>query len=129
MIGVQDVQKRRAWEGRLERFRASGLTVARFCEQEGVSPHTLYYWSKRIEISSARPSARSSKSPLTRQLVKQSPMTDGISNAAVVRFSWNAVEVSVPADCLAAIRCLAECFHSQHTQERCDSFQEVVVRS
>jgi hypothetical protein len=129
MIGGQDVQKRQAWEVRLGRFRASGLTVSRFCEQEGVSPHTFYYWSKRVGINSARPSARSSKaSPPVRQFVNQSPMTDGVSNAAVVRFSWNAVEVSVPADCLAAIRCLAECFRHPPA-ERCDAFQEVVVRS
>jgi hypothetical protein len=38
------------------------------------------------------------------------------------------VEVSVPADCLSVIRCLAECL--QHTRaERPDAFQEVVVRS
>jgi hypothetical protein len=46
-----------------------------------------------------------------------------------VRFSWNAgVEVSVPADCLDAIRCLAECL--QRARPECsDAFQEVVVRS
>jgi hypothetical protein len=30
----QDVEKRRAWVVRFERFRASGLSVTRFCEQE-----------------------------------------------------------------------------------------------
>jgi hypothetical protein len=38
------------------------------------------------------------------------------------------VEVSVPADCLSVIRCLAECL--QHTRpEGPDAFQELVVRS
>ena len=130
MVGGQDVQKRRTWEMRLGRFRASGLTVARFCEQEGVSPHTFFYWSKRVAITSAGTSARSSKASPVRQVGKQVPTVGGNSNAAVVRFSWNAVEVSVPAECLEAIRCLAECFHSQHAQtERGDAFQEVVVRS
>ena len=122
------------WKWRLERFRASGLTVARFCgTRRRVAAHVvLLVELRRIEISLGQAvSGRSSKAlPLARQLVKQPPMTDGISKAAVVRFSWNAVEVSVPADCLAAIRCLAECFHSQHVQaESCDAFQEVVVRS
>ncbi len=53
----------------------------------------------------------------------------GEENAPLVRFSWNTgVEVSVPADCLGAIRCLAECL--QHTRaERPDAFRELVVRS
>jgi hypothetical protein len=52
-----------------------------------------------------------------------------IANTALVRFSWNAgVEVSVPADCLSVIRCLAECLQHAHT-ERPDAFQELVVRS
>ena len=41
MVSSGDAQKRRAWEVRFGRFRASGLTVARFCEQEGVSANTF----------------------------------------------------------------------------------------
>jgi hypothetical protein len=53
----------------------------------------------------------------------------GISHAGLVRFHWNAaVQVSVPADCLDAIRCLAQCL--QHAEvERSDAFQELVVSS
>ena len=112
MASRQDVQKRRAWEVRLERFRASGLTVARFCEQERVSANTFYYWAKRVGSTSARTSSSGSDkaSRRGRQSVKHMPTAGGIANAALVRFHWNAaVEVSVPADCLDAIRCLAEC--------------------
>jgi hypothetical protein len=60
--------------------------------------------------------------------VKPAATAGGITSAALVRFSWNAgVEVSVPADCLDAIRCLAECLQRTHTG-RPDAFQEVVVR-
>ena len=53
----------------------------------------------------------------------------GISNVALVRlYCGGAVEVSVPADCLDAIRCLAESL--RHAKVECsDAFQEVVVRS
>jgi hypothetical protein len=53
----------------------------------------------------------------------------GNSHAALVPFRWNgAVEVSVPADCLDAIRCLAQCV--QHAEvEHSDAFQELVVSS
>ena len=54
MVSGQDAQKRRAWEVRFGRFRASGLTVARFCEQERVSTHTFYYWAKRVGSASVK---------------------------------------------------------------------------
>ena len=131
MVSRQDVEKRRAWEVRFERFRASGLSVSRFCEQERVSVHTFYYWAKRVGSSSARPSSSGAgKTPRrSRPSVKPTATAGGVANAALVRFSWNAgVEVLVPADCLGVIRCLAECL--QHTRaERPDAFQELVVRT
>jgi hypothetical protein len=131
MRSRQDVQKRRAWEVRLGRFRASGLTVARFCAQEGVSANTFYYWAKRIGLASIRRSASSTgdASQPGRQSVQRRATASGITHAALVRFHWNAaVEVSVPADCLDAIRCLAECLQ-QARVERSDAFQELVVSS
>jgi hypothetical protein len=131
MVSRQDVEKRRAWEVRFGRFRASGLTVARFCERERVSAHTFYYWAKRISSASARTSSSTSDraSRRGRQSVQHTPTAAVISNVALVRFSCRgAVEVSVPADCLEAICCLAECL--QHARvERSDAFQEVVVSS
>jgi hypothetical protein len=135
MASRQDVQKRRAWEVRFGRFRASGLTVARFCQQERVSTHTFYYWAKRVGAASVRMSSSTSGSASRqdrlqdRQSVKRTPTAAGIANVALVRFYCRAaVEVSVPADCLDAIRCLAECL--QHARvERSDAFQEVVVSS
>jgi hypothetical protein len=136
MASRQDVQKRQAWEVRFERFQTSGLTVARFCEQEGVSTHTFYYWARRVGSAAVRMSSSTSGSALRqdrlqdRQSVKRTPTAAGIANAALVRFCCSAavVEVSVPADCLDTIRCLAECL--QHDRvERSDVFQEVVVSS
>jgi hypothetical protein len=131
MASRQDVRKRRAWEVRFGRFRASGLTVARFCEQERVSTHSFYYWARRVRSASLRTSSSTSDSASRqgRQSVKHAPRAARIANAALVRFCCPAaVEVSVPADCLDAIRCLAECL--QHARvERAGTFQEVVVSS
>ena len=131
MVSRQDVEKRQAWEARFKRFRASGLSVARFCEQERVSMHTFYYWAKRVGSNSASPSTSAVGNPSRRSRPSVTPAatTGRIANSAMVRFSWNAgVEVSVPADCLSVIRCLAECL--QHTRpEGPDAFQELVVRS
>jgi hypothetical protein len=131
MVSRQDIEKRQAWEARFERFRASGLSVARFCEQERVSVHTFYYWAKRVGSNSAKPSSSGTGKTLRRNCpsVRPAATTARIASAPLVRFSWNAGgEVSVPADCLDAIRCLAECL--QHTRAECpDAFQELVVRS
>ena len=98
MVSRQDVEKRRAWEVRFERFQASGLSVARFCEQERVSVHTFYYWAKRVGSSSARPSTSAAGNPprRSRPSVNLAATAGGITSTALVRFSWNSgVEVSV----------------------------------
>ena len=92
MVSRQDVEKRRAWEVRFGRFRASGLTIARFCEQEHVSMHTFYYWAKRVGSNSVRPSRRRTG----KRVAAESPVREARghsrqdANAALVRFSWNA---------------------------------------
>ena len=120
MVSRLDLQKRRQWEARYKRFRASGLIVEQFCEREGVSVSMFYYWAKRVQVPAT------SSSPTT--------VAIGNTDAAFVRFRWNATaEALVPADCLDAIRCLAECL--KHVPaERSDAFQksafqEAVVRS
>jgi transposase-like protein len=37
-----------AWERRIERQRRSGLSIAEFCSQEGVSPASFYAWRRRL---------------------------------------------------------------------------------
>jgi hypothetical protein len=124
-----DVQKRRQWEQRLGRHRASGLTVGRFCADENVSINTFYYWAKRLGGPSRKPriALAEKASEGRRPPVRQTTAPDLPANAGVVRFRLNAaVEVSVPADCLEVIRCLANCV--QHSQlERNAAFHEVVV--
>ncbi|HEX4132106.1 MAG TPA: hypothetical protein VHZ24_18900, partial [Pirellulales bacterium] len=123
------VQKRKLWGERLGRYRVSGLTVARFCASEGVSLHTFYYWSKRVEKGSAAASSgpRSNAAEFRRKPAGHAHGVVGTEPSALVRFHFNAaVEVSVPANCLDAIRCLAQ--YVQHARtERSGAFQEVVV--
>lgn len=123
-----DAQKRRTWEARIRRYRSSGLSVARFCVQEGVSTHAFYYWAKRLRATSGRrpprvdPASRLARSPAT-------PTTDGNARGAVVRFRWHTgAEVLAPADCLAAIQCLAECL-AKSGDDRSEAFQEVLVKA
>jgi transposase-like protein len=55
------------WRERMRRYERSGLTVARFCQQEGVSAPSFYQWRKRLVSRPAlAPEARSA--PAFRQL-------------------------------------------------------------
>lgn len=101
------------------RYRASGLSVARFCRKEDVSVHTFYYWTKRLRMDLAPSPSRA----------MSTPGTVGAPGGGVVRFRWDAGwEVAVPAECLGAIRCLAECLTGAGGR-RGEAFQEVVVKS
>jgi hypothetical protein len=131
MASREDLQKRRVWERRFQRFRSCGLTVAGFCQQERVSTQAFYYWAKRIASVSVKTSLSNAQdvSCRKRSSAECPPATPGTASAGLVRFVCPAaVEVSVPADCLDAIRCLAECFQ-QAGRERSAAFQEVVVSS
>jgi hypothetical protein len=123
-----DVQKRQTWEARIRRYRSSGLSVARFCVQEGVSTHAFYYWAKRLRAASGRRPPRVA-SALRPACSSATPTTGGNAREAVVRFRWSTgAEVLAPAGCLAAIRCLAECL-AKAGDYRSEAFQEVVVKA
>jgi transposase-like protein len=48
MTQSRRVRKEKEWRERLARFRRAGLSVVRFCRDEGVSPPTFYAWRKRL---------------------------------------------------------------------------------
>ena len=39
-----------AWRERLARHKKSGLTVAEFCQREGVSTATFYGWKRKLQV-------------------------------------------------------------------------------
>jgi hypothetical protein len=127
MASSADVLKRRAWETRFAKYHASGLSVARFCQQERVSTHTFYYWAKRLKQVSAQTTAWGEPRLLPRRDTAPPPTESNVQQA-VVRFRWQSgAEVWVPAECREAIRCLAECF-VQAGERHAAAFQEVVLK-
>ena len=48
MARSSDSPKAVAWRRRVRRFGRSGMTVARFCEEEGVSTASFYRWRNRL---------------------------------------------------------------------------------
>jgi hypothetical protein len=43
------------WQQRLQRFRDSGLSVADFCDREGVSTASFYAWRRRLRLDPTPP--------------------------------------------------------------------------
>lgn len=49
-----DVGKRQAWAERFRRFSELGVTVAEFCDWEGVSVATFYNWRRKCDAICVR---------------------------------------------------------------------------
>jgi len=45
------------WQPALDRLAASGLTVAAFCEREGLSASSIYHWRRKLDPTRADPDA------------------------------------------------------------------------
>jgi hypothetical protein len=49
-----NVGKRQAWSERFRRFSELGVTVAEFCDWEGVSVATFYNWRRKCDVGLIR---------------------------------------------------------------------------
>ena len=128
MVSLGYLEKRQAWAARFARYRASGLSVARFCKQERVSPHTFYYWAKRLRTASSSAPSWTDRAIVPRH-ASASSSPNSSTREAVVRFRWKSgAEVVVPADCLEAIGCLAKCL-AEAGDCRGEPFQEVIIKA
>jgi hypothetical protein len=45
----RDLEKERQWRKRLQAWRDSGLTVAQFCDREGLNDHNFRSWQATIK--------------------------------------------------------------------------------
>ena len=54
------------WRDRLRRFQSSDLTVAAFCDWEGVSQAAFYVWRKKLPADSGLPSRKTVESVSSR---------------------------------------------------------------
>ena len=119
---------RSGWSG----FGQADFRCLAFASQR-VSVNMFYYWAKRLRADSTIAVARTPSSPrrqaveLGHERTRHIHAVAGTARSALVRFRFHkAVEISVPADCLEAIRCLAQCVQ-QARVESARAFQEVVV--
>ncbi len=91
---------RQSWIERLDRFRASGLSVVAFCRSEGVSCHSFYYWKHQLAAVPAAPNDDVPRLLPVRLLAQASPVELVLPQGTVLRLS--------PGCDLAFVRCLVD---------------------
>ena len=125
MARSSDSDKAVAWRRRVRRFGRSGLTVARFCQEEGVSTASFYRWRNRLaeqELPTRNADAR-------RSLTTGGVVPPAFQPVRVTRAETpisiqlpGGVRVEVPAENLDAVRVvLGELLRQDATLDRGDS--------
>lgn len=87
------------WLDRLNRQAASSLTVAEFCEREGVSFPSFYQWKRRLSprVESASVRRQSRQPSLGNPAVAQQPrFTELVLSASPANASVSLPSVSLP---------------------------------
>jgi len=88
-----DIEQRQFWQMAIEAHRESGLPIAAFCRQEGISEAAYYYWRRKLAGGVSKP--REKTSPDFIEVVMP-----GSNNAALelVFSSGNALRINPGAD-------------------------------
>ena len=118
-MGVQAIKHAallRAWSGRIAECRSSGKTVKAWCEAEGVSSKTYYYWEKRI-VAEASQEANLPVTTQSSMLMRVNPETpseeDKGSREACITIRHGKSTIALPtgssvetiADLVKALNC------------------------
>lgn len=103
-MGVSRAETRRRWVERVGRFEDSGLTVAAFCRQEGVSTASFYLWRRRLREAQTAAEASDAAAPrflpvvLANALPHTSPLAGGFGPAALELELPNSVRLRMAHD-------------------------------
>ena len=140
-IGAREA-KRLEWLERIERQARSGLTVAKFCEQESIGPASFYQWKRKLtrdtpdtpqdrdrrpEFGNGRPALRSQTAARDSTLAPQVPAFVQLptipqhSGSGLVELTApNGMLIRVPAQNLAALELILSSIHGHASEEpRC----------
>jgi len=125
MARSSDSPKVVAWRQRVRRFGRSGLTVVRFCEEEGVSTASFYRWRNRLAgqgLPTRNADARRTATTGVEQRPVFQPVRVTRAETPISIQLPGGVRVEVPAENLDAVRVvLGELLRQDATLDRGDS--------
>jgi hypothetical protein len=84
------------WRERLARSRTSDLSIAAFCQGEGVTTASYYAWRRKLGVARARPAK-------PKQRAFQQLVVSGLAPALTARLPGG-VELEIPSGQEAALR-------------------------
>jgi hypothetical protein len=109
MFRAELVPKEEVWRRRLVRFQNGRLTVAKFCQSEGVSVPAFYQWRKRLAAAdTGPPGRRPSERPGSAAREAGFLPVRVLAHAVVELRLPNGVRVEVPAGDREALRIAIE---------------------
>ena len=107
MARSADSHKAVAWRRRVARFGRSGMTVVRFCEEEGVSTASFYRWRNLLageRTTTPDDDAQRSANPGVQETPLFQPLRVTGTGAPIAIQLPGGVRVEVPAENLDAVR-------------------------
>ena len=126
-----------AWRQRLQRYRASGLTVPRFCQQENVTPASFYYWSRRTREADSATAASSTKAPrkaggaAVPAAVGTGTTHNPVASGPIEVRLHDSLRVFIPSDCDEAMRLVLQLARTMCESSapiaKASPFQQVLV--
>jgi hypothetical protein len=120
-----DSPKAVAWRRRVRRYGSSGLTVVRFCEEEGVSTASFYRWRNRLaeqELPTRNADARRWATTGGEETPVFQPVRVRRAETPISIQLPGGVRVEVPAENLDAVRAvLGELLRQDARLDRGDS--------
>ncbi|ANB60020.1 IS66 family insertion sequence element accessory protein TnpA [Anoxybacteroides amylolyticum] len=87
-------QRIREWTSRVEEYRTSGLTMAAWCEAQGISIHQLKYWLNRLKRLSDSSRTNASTMGWVPVTVTSSPENQNPDPGVVIRIGQVSIEVA-----------------------------------
>ena len=98
------------WRWRLERFERSPLSIARFCEAEGVSEASFYQWRRKLTAGSAKEPTNETPEQVRQATAPQSAFAPVrlIAGASVTAWLPGGTRLEIPLGDLSAAQLAIE---------------------
>ena len=118
---LENQGKRGEWSERLRRRRESGLTVAEFCEWEGVSVASFYNWQKKLRVEKSRSRSTAVIAPQIKSMppvLRDSFLPVHITQPTLARLAPTCIEIRMANGVrifVPIIELNSSCFSSIHS--------------